>query len=96
MESNYIPSDQNQRRYTREEIEAHPGKYDADNFYILLDGAFFDHAGYYFDKEGLDEIGGFYDENSGVYQPPPKFNGEEELDDYYDELFGSESEEEVE
>lgn len=62
----------------------------------MIDGDFFDHAGYYFDKEGLDEVGGFYDEHNGVYNPPPEFKDEAELDDYYDELCGSESEEEAE
>ena len=62
----------------------------------MPDGDFFDHHGYYFDMEGLDEVGGFYEEKSGVYIPPPEFNAEEELDEYYDELCGSESEEEAE
>jgi hypothetical protein len=38
----------------------------------LIDGDFFDLAGYYFDKEGLDEVGGFYEEDSGVYISPPE------------------------
>jgi hypothetical protein len=68
MESNITTTfKQNQRVYSKEEIEIHQGKYDQDGFYLLLDGDFFDQAGYYFDKEGLDEKGGFYDENTGVY-----------------------------
>ena len=97
MESNPVPAmSQQQRVYTQEEIQSYPGKYDKDGFYMLIDGDFFDHAGFYFDKEGLDEVGGFYNENTGAYMPPPEFNDEIELDDYYDELCGSESEEEAE
>ena len=30
------------KKYTRQEIENRPGKYDQDNFYILPGGDFFD------------------------------------------------------
>lgn len=49
------------RQYSRAEIEASEGKYDKDGFYILPDGSFYDYQGYYFNKEGFDENGGFYD-----------------------------------
>jgi hypothetical protein len=42
------------KKYTRQEIENRPGKYDQDNFYILPGGDFFDPQGYYFDKKGYD------------------------------------------
>ena len=45
MESNNTTT-QNQRVYSKEEIEKHQGKYDQDGFYILLDGDFFDQEGY--------------------------------------------------
>ena len=35
--------------HTREEVEQIPGYYDADGFYILEDGSFYDPNGYYFD-----------------------------------------------
>lgn len=48
------------RVYSKEEIEKYNGQYDKDQFYILPDGDFFDPYGYYFDKDGCDNIGGFY------------------------------------
>ena len=39
----------------------------------MIDGDFFDTAGYYFDKLGFDEVGGFYDELTGLYNPSPEF-----------------------
>lgn len=42
------------KKYTRQEIENRPGKYDSDNFYILPGGDFFDPQGFYFDKKGYD------------------------------------------
>ena len=32
----------------------------SDQFYILKNGDYFDPHGYYFDKDGFDQIGGFY------------------------------------
>lgn len=37
-----------QTKKTKEEIEALPGKYDDDKFYILADGSFYDTEGYFF------------------------------------------------
>ena len=48
--------------HTKEEIEALEGKYDDDGFYILNKGDFFDPEGYYFDHQGYDGIGGYYDD----------------------------------
>ena len=84
--------------YTQEEIEkAHPdGYYDQDGFFILPGKDFYDTCGYYFDYEGFDQNGGHYDE-SGVYVPPPNANDIEkdeeweEYAEYYDELYGSEA-----
>ena len=78
------------KTFTKEEIEAQPGKYDKDGFYILKDGDFYDDQGYYFDKDGYDENGGFYDEETGEYVPPPE---NDDFADYYDELCGSDIEE---
>lgn len=49
--------------FTKEEIEKeHPdGKYDEDGFFVLPDGSSYDKEGYYFDAEGYDEFGGYYE-----------------------------------
>jgi hypothetical protein len=57
------------KSFTKEEIEAQKGKYDEDGFYILDEGGFYDDMGYYFNKEGFDEFGGFYDQETGYYVP---------------------------
>lgn len=57
------------KKYTRQEIENRPGEYDADSFYMLPGGDFFDPQGYYFDKKGFDQLGGYYDKESGQYVP---------------------------
>ena len=54
---------------TRAEIEAKEGQYDEDGFYNLPDKSFYDPAGYYFNKDGYDEFGGYYDDQSGSYVP---------------------------
>ena len=86
MESNSL------KQYSPEEIAQYKGYYDNDGLYILPYGDFFDKDGFYFDKEGYDEKGGFYDDENGEYVPPP-----DQLDfaDYYDELCGSDDEEEA-
>ncbi len=49
--------------------------------------AFYDPDGYYFDNEGYDEFGGYY--NRGYYVKPKRNyrhqKYEEEYDDYYEE-----------
>lgn len=61
------------KQFSEEEIKAKQGKFDEDNFYILPDGDFYDNEGYYFDVEGFDELGGYYDDN-GEYIAPPGLN----------------------
>ena len=51
---------------SRYDIEKQKGKMDADGFYILEEGGFYDPNGYYFNKKGFDANGGSYDED-GVY-----------------------------
>ena len=48
--------------------ESEGGYYDENNFYISPDGSFWDPDGVYFNKEGFDRHGGFYDANL-EYQP---------------------------
>ena len=43
---------------TQEEIEQFEGHYDSDEFYHLKEGGFYDIAGFYFNKDGLDWQGG--------------------------------------
>lgn len=47
----------------RDDINDKKGVYDAEGFYILEDGSFYDTWGYYFDAEGYDEYGGYYDDD---------------------------------
>ena len=49
------------KKFSKEEIEGHEGKYDEDGFFILPGADFFDPEGFYFDKKGFDGIGGYYD-----------------------------------
>lgn len=42
------------------------GKFNEAGFYELPDGAFYDPLGNYFDKNGYDLTGGYYDDE-GVY-----------------------------
>ena len=58
-------------RMKKEDIEAFEGHFDADGFFLLKDGGFFDPNGYRFDKDGYDGLGGFYDED-GYYVTPQK------------------------
>ena len=82
--------------HTKEEIDANPGKYDDDGFYLLDDGGFYDDHGYYFNSNGFNQIGGFYDPDSGEYICPEDFDPDyiEGLKVYFTEL-GAESDEEA-
>jgi hypothetical protein len=76
--------------------ECEGGYYDNNNFYITPNGSFWDPDGVYFNNEGYDKHGGFYNENL-EYQPGkgwihelmcyedenPNFNND--LDDVNDE-----------
>lgn len=50
---------------------------DEEGFYCYGDGSFYDPDGFYFDQEGYDKYGGYYNE-SGNYVP-----GESKEDEYY-------------
>lgn len=79
-------------------MQKHEGKFDADGFYILKGGDYYDPEGFYFNKQGFDEFGGYYDKN-GDYLAPPNItladdgafvyvgeDYEDDNDDYYNEL----------
>ena len=82
--------------------EKYKGYIDDDGFYVLEDengnpkGSFFDIYGYYFDEDGYDEFGGYYDGHD--YVP-----GDYYFDEYYmnyghypdEKLLDIEEEEEV-
>jgi hypothetical protein len=54
----------------------------------LPDGDFYDPNGYYFDKNGFDEYGGYYE--GLYYQPGPGY--EAEYYKRYQEIYGAEDE----
>lgn len=54
---------------SKEVIVKKKGSYDQDNFYILEDESFYDPFGFYFNQEGRDEAGGYYDDH-GYYISP--------------------------
>jgi hypothetical protein len=43
---------------------------------MLPDGSFYDQNGYYFDKDGYDEFGGYYDDTYFYYVPGPGYEEE--------------------
>jgi esterase/lipase superfamily enzyme len=48
------------------------GEYDEHGFYRLPDGDFYDPDGYYFNKDGQDQFGGYYDDDF-MYHPAEKY-----------------------
>ena len=43
---------------------------DDDGFYILKNKDFYDPEGYYFNEEGFDELGGYYNQKGEYISPP--------------------------
>ena len=76
------PIKQYQEHFPTEFEETAGGMYDTYGCYILPDGSFWDPNLVYFNKDGLDSNGGFYDEEF-VYNPGPNWN--DELQCYDDE-----------
>ena len=70
------------------------GEYDEDGFFNTPNGSFWDPDGVYFNKEGYDKHGGYYDDQTQEYVPGKGWDEanncykDEINDDYYDE-FGS-------
>ena len=63
-----------------DEIE---GEYDEEGFFITPDGSFWDPDGVYFNREGYDKHGGYYDDNDEYV---PGKGWDEENNCYKDEL----------
>ena len=73
------------KQFSRKHIESQHGHYDNDGFYLLQDGDFYDAHGFYFNKDGFNDQGGFYDPGSGEYVDPNDTGAA----DYYEELCGA-------
>lgn len=56
------------------------GAYDEDGFYLLEEGGFYDPAGFHYDSNGIDAIGGFYN-SAGVYIAPKRQTGTMQLNE---------------
>ena len=67
-------------KMSKEEIEKLTGQYDKDSFYLLDAGGFYDPEGFHYDENGIDAIGGFYD-NAGVYIAPKQGVGSHTLNE---------------
>ena len=63
-----------------DEIE---GEYDEEGFFVTPDGSFWDPDGVYFNREGYDKHGGYYDDNDEYV---PGKGWDEENNCYKDEL----------
>ena len=72
-------------KLSKAEIEAKPGAYDDDGFFIMEDKSFYDPLGYYFDEQGYDTVGGRYN-SEGFYVHPSQNMHEaahgEDLEEY--------------
>lgn len=89
-----------QKFVEREWTENTKGDYDEDGFFITPNGSkniflmiflgFWDPDGIYFNREGYDRHGGYYDDNNGKYVPGRGWDDmhncyfDEEYDDYED------------
>ena len=72
------------------------GEYDDDGFFVTPNGSFWDPDGVYFNSEGFDRHGGYYDEKE--YIPGEGWDEinncyKDEYNDDYDDMYGSDHEE---
>ena len=71
------------------------GEYDADGFFNTPNGSFWDPDGVYFNRDGYDKHGGYYDDQTQEYVPGKGWDEinncykDEYNDDDYDDEFGS-------
>ncbi len=78
-------------REFNEDIE---GEYDKDGFFITPNGSFWDPDGVYFNREGYDRHGGYYDDQTQEYVPGKGWDEmnncyKDEIDDGYEDEYGS-------
>ena len=70
------------------------GDYDEDGFFNTPNGSFWDPDGVYFNREGFDKHGGYYDEKTQEYIPGKGWDEvnncyKDEYNDEYDDEYGS-------
>ena len=70
------------------------GDYDEDGFFNTPNGSFWDPDGVYFNREGYDKHGGYYDEKTQEYIPGKGWDEvnncyKDEYNDEYDDEYGS-------
>ena len=78
-------------RELNDEVE---GEYDADGFFNTPNGSFWDPDGVYFNREGYDKHGGYYDDQTQEYVPGNGWDEinncyKDEYNDDYDDEYGS-------
>ena len=71
----------NLKRYTIEEINSYNPKVDGDGYYVLEGGDYFSLEGYYYDADGYDENGGYFDQDTGKYVLADEDDDNEKDDD---------------
>lgn len=71
------PRDKSLQALSKTEVMELEGKYDLYGFYQLKAGGFIDPFGYRFDENGLDPVGGLYED--GLYMnPDEEYKSEDE------------------
>ena len=78
-------------RELNDEVE---GDYDEDGFFITPNGSFWDPDGVYFNRDGYDKHGGYYDDKTQEYVPGKGWDEinncyKDEYNDDYDDEYGS-------
>ena len=78
-------------RELTDEVE---GEYDDEGFFNTPNGSFWDPDGVYFNREGFDKHGGYYDENTQEYIPGKGWDEvnncyKDEYNEDYDDEYGS-------
>ena len=75
-------------RELNDEVE---GEYDADGFFNTPNGSFWDPDGVYFNRDGYDKHGGYYDDQTQEYVPG---NGWDEINNCYNDEYNDDYDDE--
>lgn len=75
------PRDKTLIETSKEEILKQEGKYNEFGFYYLAAGGFYDPFGFKFDQQGLDAVGGYY-EDGQYLDPEDEYRNDDEEEDY--------------